>query len=127
MEVIESILDIEIIEILKSAVAIITVTAVFFNFKDKFSNFQSKSQLNTDFGILEKAKKIPNINTELIQNHIESEIEKLYPDDPPKKLFNLFYGGTLFIGFGWWTIDIIQNSDSFNGWCILIIPPELGQ
>ena len=119
MEIIESILNFEIIEILKVAVAIITVTTIFLNFRDKFSNIQAKALLKTDFEILEKAKEIQSIDGEIIQKHIKSEVESLYSENKPNKLFNFLYGGSLFIGFGWWTIEIILNSNSFNGWCIL--------
>ncbi|MCE5345384.1 MAG: hypothetical protein LLG13_03715 [Bacteroidales bacterium] len=95
--------------------------ALLFKIKSYFSIKTQKHDLKLDIEILDLLKKQNNPNTENIEKKVKKDIEKIYDQNliHSSEFTGFIIGLTFFIGFGWWSISIFNNSQGFNAWIIL--------
>jgi hypothetical protein len=100
---------------LKVFVGIIGVFATFGKLRESFASIKRKQELKLDLEILEKLKANDKFDSSKIEEKITLKLNKAF-NDQTGNLTNFFVGIAVFVGFGFWTVDIFQNSDEFNGW-----------
>jgi len=105
---------------IKVFVGFIAVIAAFGKLRESFASIKRKQELKLDLEILEKLKSNDNIQTSEIEQKIISKLDKAF-ENRTENFTNFFTGIAVFIGFGFWSIDIFQNSKDFNGWIILTL------
>lgn len=105
---------------LKVFVAFIGAIAAFVKLKEGFASIKQKKELKLDLEILEKLKLNDNIQTSEIEEKIKLKLDKAF-ENRTENLTNFFTGIAVFIGFGFWSVDILQNSNEFNGWFTLTL------
>lgn len=105
---------------IKVFVGFIAVIAAFGKLRESFASIKRKQELKLDLEILEKLKSNDNIQTSEIEQKIILKLDKAF-ENRTENLTNFFTGIAVFIGFGFWSIDIFQNSKGFNGWIILTL------
>lgn len=105
---------------LKVFVAIIGIIAAFEKLRESFASIKRKQELKLDLEILEKLKSSDNFESSEIEKKINYKIKKAF-EDRSENLTNFFVGIAVFIGFGFWTVDIFRSSIEFNGWIILTL------
>lgn len=89
--------------------------------KTYYSVKTQRQDLKLDLEILDLLKKQNNINTTILENKINADLEKNYDKNLilHSGFTGLVIGLTFFIGFGWWSINIFNTYTSFNAWIIL--------
>jgi magnesium-transporting ATPase (P-type) len=115
-------LSAEKIEIIQKIILIATgFFVVILKIKSYFSLKTMKQDLKQDIEIFEVLNKQNKISTQNIETKIKDDIAKIY--DPNQKresgIFGFLMGIAFFIGFGWWSFDIYNINEGFNGWIIL--------
>ena len=105
---------------LKVFVGIIGIIATFGKLRESFASIKRKQELKLDLEILEKLKSNENFKSPEIEEKIKYKLKKAY-EDRTENLTNFVVGIAMLIGFGFWTVDIFQNSEKFNGWIILTL------
>lgn len=105
---------------LKVFVGFIGAIATFGKLRESFASIKRKEELKLDLEILEKLKSNNNIKTSDIEKKIKLKLDKAF-ENRSENLTNFFTGIAVFIGFGFWSVDIFQNSNGFNGWIILTL------
>ncbi len=105
---------------LKVIVGIIGAIAAFGKLKENFASIKRKQELKLDIEIFEKLKANREFDSSDIEDKIESKLKKAFESNS-NNLTNFFTGIAVFVGFGFWTIDIFKNSEGFNGWIILTL------
>ncbi|MFC5046092.1 hypothetical protein ACFSTE_05000 [Aquimarina hainanensis] len=108
----DSITQIEVY--LKIIIGIIGVAAAFGKLREFFASTKKKQELKLDLEILKKLKSADKFETDEIEEKIKRNLNNSF-DNNSTNFTNFFTGITVFIGFGFWTIDLINNSDEFNG------------
>lgn len=105
---------------LKVFVGIIGAIATFGKLRESFASIKRKQELKLDLEILEKLKSNNKFESSEIEEKINYKLKKAF-EDRTENLTNFFVGIAVFVGFGFWTVDIFQNSEEFNGWIILTL------
>jgi len=105
---------------IKVFVGIIGIIAAFGKLRDYFAEFKRKQELKLDLEILESIKKNNFFDSLEIEEKIKLKLNKTF-ENRNENLTNFLTGIGVFVGFGFWTIDIIQNSKEFNAWIILTL------
>ena len=97
------------------------IVALILKIKNIYSLKNQKQDLKQDIEILDLLKKQNNPNIENIERKIDTNLRKLYDDNTltDSGISGFILGITFFIGFGWWSVNIFNNSLEFNGWIIL--------
>lgn len=88
--------------------------------RESFASIKRKQEVKLDLEILEKLKPNQSFDNLKIEEKIKINLKKVY-QNRSQSLTNFFVGIAVFIGFGFWSIDIYQNSETFNGWIILTL------
>lgn len=104
----------------KILVGLTVAIAAFGKIRESFSTSRKKQELKLDLEILEKLKNNTNLFDKSIEENVKSKISKSF-ENSSDNLTNFLVGIVVFVGFGFWTIDIYQSSPSFNGWLILTL------
>lgn len=104
----------------KVFVGIIGVIAAFGKLRESFASIKRKQELKLDLEILEKLKSNDKFESSKIEEKINYKLKKTF-EDRTENLTNFFVGIAVFVGFGFWTVDIFRSSDGFNGWIILTL------
>jgi hypothetical protein len=104
----------------KIIVGLIGGIVTFGKLRESFASIKRKQELKIDLEILEILKNKEGFETAKIENKIKSNMNKAFEKDTDN-LTNFFVGIAVFIGFGFWSIDIFKNSETFNGWIILTL------
>lgn len=104
----------------KVFVGIIGAIAAFGKLRESFASIKRKQELKLDLEILEKLKSNDKFESSEIEEKINYKLKKAF-EDSTENLTNFFVGIAVFIGFGFWTVDIFKNSAGFNGWIILTL------
>lgn len=104
----------------KVFVGIIGAIAAFGKLRESFASIKRKQELKLDLEILEKLKSNNQFESSEIEEKINYKLKKAF-EDRTENLTNFFVGIAVFVGFGFWTVDIFKNSDGFNGWIILTL------
>ena len=105
---------------IKIFVGFIGAIAAFGKLREIFASNKRKQELKLDLEILEKLKNMDNFETVEIEEKIKNNLKNSFEKNSDN-LTNFFTGIAVFIEFGFWTVDIINNSDRFNGWIILTL------
>jgi F0F1-type ATP synthase assembly protein I len=105
---------------IKVFVAIIGAIATFGKLRENFASIKRKQELKLDLEILERLKSNEKFESSEIEEKINSKLKKAF-EDRTENLTNFFVGIAVFVGFGFWTVDIFRNSERFNGWIILTL------
>jgi hypothetical protein len=105
---------------LKVFVGIIGAIVTFGKLRESFASIKRKQELKLDLEILEKLKLNQEFDSTEIEQKIKTKLKKAF-ENRTENLTNFFVGIAVFIGFGFWTVDIFQNSEEFNGWIILTL------
>lgn len=105
---------------LKVIVAVIGAIVTFGELRESFASLKRKQELKLDLEILEKLKSNNTFESSQIEEKIKSKLTKAF-ENRSDNLTNFFVGIAVFVGFGFWTVDIFQNSQEFNGWIILTL------
>ena len=105
---------------LKILIGLAGAIAAFVKIRDSFSVIKKKQELKLDLEILEKLKQNENLYNDSIEEKIKIKIDKSFEDNSDN-ITNFLVGLVVFVGFGFWTIDIFNNHDNFNGWSILTL------
>lgn len=105
---------------IKVFVGIIGLIAAFGKLRESFASIKRKQELKLDLEILEKLKSNEKFEISEIEKKIDFRLKKAF-EDRTENLTNFFVGIAVFIGFGFWTVDIYKNSEGFNGWIILTL------
>ncbi len=103
----------------KFILAIIGALVTFNKIKDSFASSKRKQELSLDLDILKKLKE-NSLDYQEIEFKIKQNLEKTYSNFS-ENLTDFFVGVSVFVGFGFWTIDLVKNSVDFNGWSILTL------
>jgi hypothetical protein len=103
-------------------IAVTGLVSVILKLIDSLTSNQRKKELVTDLELLSKAstldltidekEKIKQQTSKVLKDFIEYRNTKI-------NWFDLFYALSLFVGFGWWTLEIYTLSSGFNPWIIL--------
>ncbi|MFA5432541.1 MAG: hypothetical protein WC319_06665 [Candidatus Paceibacterota bacterium] len=104
----------------KILVGITGAIATFGKIRESFTSIKRKQELKLDLEILDKLKNNGNIQTENIEEKINSSLKKAF-ENKSENLTTFFIGIAVFVGFGFWTVDILNQSQSFSGWIILTL------
>lgn len=104
----------------KVFVGIIGIIAAFGKLRESFASIKRKQELKLDLEILQNLKSNNNFETSEIEEKIKYKIKKAF-EDRTENFTNFFVGIAVFVGFGFWTVDIFRSSDEFNGWIILTL------
>lgn len=86
--------------------------------KENFASLKRKQELKLELEILEKIKDKKEFETIEIEKKINEKLRKTFEDNS-ENLTNFFIGIVVFVGFAFWSVDIIKNSVNFDGWVIL--------
>jgi hypothetical protein len=105
---------------LKIIVSVIGAIAAFGKLRESFASIKRKQELKLDLEIFEKLKSDNEFNSSEIKEKINSKLENSF-ENRTDNLTNFFVGIAVFVGFGFWSADIFQKMESFNGWIILTI------
>jgi len=105
---------------LKVFVGIIGVIATFGKLRESFASIKRKQELKLDLEILEKLKSNQQFESSEIEEKINYKLKKAF-EDRTENLTNFFVGIAVFVGFGFWSLDILKKSNEFNGWIILTL------
>lgn len=114
--------NIDNIELIQKLVLIVTGFFVLvFKVKTYFSLKNQKQDLKQDIEILDLLKKQNRPNTQNIEKKIENDLNKIYDHNQKHDsgFFGFITGTTFFIGFGWWSFNIYNTNQGFNGWIVL--------
>ena len=104
----------------KLIVGITGAIAAFGKLRETFASIRRKQEIKLDLEILEKIKKNSSFERLEIEEKIKSKLEDAFQDSS-ETWTEFLVGIAVFIGFGFWTVDLFKNSDSFNGWIILTL------
>jgi hypothetical protein len=104
----------------KILVGLTGAIAAFIKIRDSFSVIRKKQELKLDLEILEKLKQNENLFNDSIEEKIKNKIDKSFEDNSDN-ITNFLVGIVVFVGFGFWTIDLFKNYENFNGWSILTL------
>lgn len=104
----------------KVFVSTIGAIAAFGKIRESFASIKRKQELKLDLEILEKLKSNNKFEATKIEEKINYELKKAF-EDQTENLTNFFVGIAVFVGFGFWTVDIFMSSSEFNGWIILTL------
>ena len=104
----------------KVFVGIIGAIAAFGKLRESFASIKRKQELKLDLEILEKLKSNDKFEISEIEEKISYKLKKAF-EDRTENLTNFFVGIAVFVGFGFWTVDIFKSSEGFNGWIILTL------
>lgn len=107
---------------IKLFIAIAGLFTVILKLIEALSVNQRKKDLVTDLELLQKTSKL-NLSPE-DDEMVKIQINRTLKEFLQKReirigWFNLFYALCLFIGFGWWSLEIYKMSVGFNPWIIL--------
>lgn len=106
--------------IVKIVIGVIGAIATIGKLRSYFTNSKLKEEVKLDLEIFEKIKN-NNLSTNEIEEKISKNITKAY-ENRNESFTNFLYGISIFVGFGFWTINLIGNIDeSFNSWSILTL------
>lgn len=107
--------------IMKIVVASIGFISIIIKLQDFFSDVRRRQNLKLDLEILELAKRSNSSETKHVSQTVEKEMAQIYDSESfvRKNSFDYLIGLFLFIGFGYWTIDIFNSNDKFNPWTLL--------
>ena len=105
---------------LKIIVSVIGAIAAFGKIRESFASIKRKQELKLDLEILEKLKADNEFDTSEIKEKINSKLKNSF-QNRTENLTNFFVGIAVFVGFGFWSADIFQKMENFNGWIILTI------
>jgi hypothetical protein len=105
---------------LKIIVGIIGAVVTFGKLRESFASVKRKQELKLDLEILEKLKSNNEFDSSEIEEKINYKLKKAF-DYGTENVSNFFIGIAIFVGFGFWSIDIFQNYEEFNGWIILTL------
>jgi hypothetical protein len=105
---------------LKIFVGFIGAIVTFGKLRDSFASIKRKQELKLDLEILEKLKTNEQFESSEIEEKIRIKLKTAFKNRT-ENLTNFFIGIAVFIGFGFWTVDIFKNYEEFNGWIILTL------
>ncbi len=105
---------------LKIIVGIIGAVVTFGKLRESFASVKRKQELKLDLEILEKLKSNNEFDTSEIEEKINLKLKRAF-DNGTENVSNFFIGIAIFVGFGFWSIDIFQTYTEFNGWIILTL------
>jgi len=105
---------------LKVLIGIIGAIATIGKLRESFASLKRKQEVKLDLEILEKLKLNDNFEISEIEEKINLKLKKAF-DDRTENLSNFFVGIAVFVGFGFWTVEIFRSSKEFNGWIILTL------
>jgi F0F1-type ATP synthase assembly protein I len=105
---------------IKVFVGIIGAIATLGKLRESFASIKRKQELKLDLEILEKLKSNERFKISEIEEKIDNKLKKAF-EDQTENLSNFFVGIAVFVGFGFWTVDILKSSVNFNGWIILTL------
>jgi len=106
--------------IIKIIIGVIGVISTLGKLKDLFANNKRKQEINTDLDILQKLKNNSELYDSKIETKIKENLQKAY-SNKNSDFTDFLWGLSLFIGFGFWTIDLLGNFTDFNPWAILTL------
>ncbi len=109
-------------ETIKLFIAVTGLITLILKLVEALNVNQKKKDLVLDLELLQKTSKL-NLSPE-DDNVIKEQIKLTLAEFLEKRekrigWFNLFYSLVLFVGFGWWTLEIYKMSVGFNPWLIL--------
>lgn len=105
---------------LKIIVGIIGAIVTFGKLRESFASIKRKQELKLDLEILEKLKSNEQFDSSEIEEKIKIKLKTAF-ENRTENLTNFFIGIAVFVGFGFWTVDIFKNNEEFNGWIILTL------
>jgi hypothetical protein len=105
---------------IKVFVGIIGAIAALGKLRESFASIKRKQELKLDLEILEKLKSNQQFESSEIEEKINYKLKKAF-EDRTENLTNFFVGIAVFVGFGFWSLDILKKSNEFNGWIILTL------
>jgi hypothetical protein len=105
---------------LKIIVGIIGAVVTFRKLRASFASVKRKQELKLDLEILEKLKTNDDFEVSEIEEKINYKLKKAF-ESGTEDITNFFVGIAVFVGFGFWSIDIFRNYSEFNGWIILTL------
>ncbi len=105
----------------KIALIVFGFIAALVRVKTSFSAFQKKQELKIELEIYEMMRDSGDFNKRVAKKFIENKISEVFNPKSNDKLRMFFIGLVVFIGFGWWSIDIYQNQNGFSGWIVLTL------
>ena len=105
---------------LKGFIGVIGAFVAFGKLRENFASIKRKEELKLDLEILEKLKSNQEFDSKEIEQKIKTKLKKAF-ENGTENLKNFFVGIAVFIGFGFWTVEIFQNSEEFNGWIVLTL------
>jgi len=108
----------------KVFISVIGAIATFRKLSESFASIKRKQEIKIDLEILEKIKDKEDFDSKYIENKIREKLNKAFEPDF-ESLTTFFTGIAVFIGFGFWSVDIYRNSANFNGWIILTLSCSL--
>ena len=88
--------------------------------RETFSSVKRKQELKLDLEIIEKLYQIDKFDIERIEKITELKLKK-YFDNSSEGITDFFIGMVMLVGFGYWSIDLFNGSENFNGWIILTL------
>ncbi|MDD3011846.1 MAG: hypothetical protein PHU97_11075 [Bacteroidales bacterium] len=105
---------------LKVIVGIVGAIVAFGKLRESFASIKRKQELKLDLEILEKLKFNEQFESSEIEEKIRIKLKTAY-ENRTENLTNFFIGIAIFVGFGFWTVDIFKNAEGFNGWIVLTL------
>lgn len=105
---------------LKIIVGIIGAVVTFRKLRESFASVKRKQELKLDLEILEKLKANDEFDRSEIEEKINYKLKKAF-ESGTENITNFFVGIAVFVGFGFWSIDIFRTYSEFNGWIILTL------
>lgn len=105
---------------IKVFVGIIGAIATLGKLRESFASIKRKQELKLELEILDKLKSNEKFEISKIEEKINFKLKKAF-EDRTENLTNFFVGIAVFVGFGFWTVDIFKSSEGFNGWIILTL------
>lgn len=106
----------------KIVISIKSAITVFLKLMDVLSSNQRRRDLVSEMELLSRLSKldVDEENRENINKKVNSTLASFLESKRKKiNFFNLFYSLCLFVGFGWWTLQIYNTYQTFNPWIIL--------
>lgn len=104
----------------KIIIGVIGGIVAFGKLRESFASAKRKQELKLDLEIYEKIKNQNDFQADEIKKKIKANLNRAFEKDSDN-LTNFFVGIAVFIGFGFWSIDILKKSETFNGWIILTL------
>lgn len=113
--------DIELEIGLKIISGLTALIALILRIWEGFSYSWKKQALKIDLEILDLAKNNETLDSDLIVKNLTDRISKMYVNASSKNdnFRNFLIGMVLFLGFSWWSIDLLGTHKLFNPWIIL--------